>query len=340
MTDILHELPTGIAGLDLLAGGGVPRNRTTLVSGTAGSGKTLLAAQFVTEGIRSYDEPGVFVTFEETPEDIRRNVVSLDWAVEQYEADGTWRFVDASFDPGRDAAVVGEYDFGALLARIEHAVRSIGATRVVLDSIGAVFARFSDAGSVRTELLRIAAGLRAMGVTSLMTAERRSDFGDVARFGVEEFVADNVIVLRNALEDENRRRTVEILKFRGAQHRTGQFPFTIQPGEGLLVIALAGLELTQPSTNTRVTSGNDGLDTMCGGGYFRDSVVLVSGATGTGKTLMATEFLAGGVAQEERSIIFAFEESRDQLFRNAAGWGYDFAELDEKGLLRVVCAYP
>lgn len=341
MTTItLKKLPSGISGLDLLAGGGVPENRTTLVSGTAGSGKTLLAAQFLTEGIRSYDEAGVFVTFEETPEDIRRNVQSLDWEVERYEHDGTWRFIDASFDPGRDAAVVGEYDFGALLARIEHAVRSVGATRVVLDSIGAVFARFHDPGSVRTELLRIAAGLRAMGVTSLMTAERRTDFGDVARFGVEEFVADNVIVLRNALEEENRRRTVEILKFRGADHRSGQFPFTIQPGEGLVVIALAGLELTQPSTNTRVTSGNDGLDTMCGGGYFRDSVVLVSGATGTGKTLMATEFLAGGVAQEERSIIFALEESRDQLFRNAAGWGYDFAALEAKGLLRVVCAYP
>ena len=159
MTTItLKKLPSGISGLDLLAGGGVPENRTTLVSGTAGSGKTLLAAQFLTEGIRSYDEAGVFVTFEETPEDIRRNVQSLDWEVERYEHDGTWRFIDASFDPGRDAAVVGEYDFGALLARIEHAVRSVGATRVVLDSIGAVFARFHDPGSVRTELLRIAAG--------------------------------------------------------------------------------------------------------------------------------------------------------------------------------------
>jgi circadian clock protein KaiC len=179
-----------------------------------------------------------------------------------------------------------------------------------------------------------------MGVTAVITAERTEEYGDIARYGFEEFVADNVVILRNVMEDEKRRRTVEILKFRGTNHQKGEFPFTIMPDQGLVIIPLSAIELKQKSTDIRITSGNRELDQMCGGGFFRDSVVLVSGATGTGKTLMVTSFMAGGAMNDERCLLFAFEESREQLFRNAVGWGVDFEQMEREGKLRVVCEYP
>jgi circadian clock protein KaiC len=177
-------------------------------------------------------------------------------------------------------------------------------------------------------------------VTAIMTAERSDEYGPVARYGIEEFVADNVVILRNVLEGEKRRRTVEVLKFRGAMHRKGEFPLTVIPGRGIVVIPLSALELKQRSSSVRITSGNELLDQMCGGGFFRDSVILISGATGTGKTLVSTMFIAGGYANDERCLLFAFEESRDQLFRNATGWGFDFEKMEREGKLFVHCAYP
>jgi circadian clock protein KaiC len=336
----IQKMETGIAGFDQVAAGGLPRGRTTLVAGTAGSGKTVLAAQLLAEGIEDYDQPGVFVTFEESAADIRRNIVSLGWDVPRWEQEGKWKFVDASPLLGGETMVVGEYDLGALLARIENAVDQVDAQRLVMDSLGAVFSRFDDLTLVRSELLRIAFALKTLGVTALMTAERGEDYGRLTRFDVEGFVADNVIILRNILQAGKRRRTLEILKFRGTDHHKGEYPFTITPGEGIEVIPLSSLELKQRSSNVRITSGNEGLDTMCGGGFFRDSVILVSGATGTGKTLMSTEFIAGGVENGETSLLFAFEESREQLFRNAAGWGHDFKQMEKEGKLKVICAYP
>ncbi len=336
----IKKLATGIDGFDQVAKGGLPRGRTTLISGTAGSGKTIFAAQFLSEGIIQAKEPGVFVTFEESPADIRRNIVSLGWNVSEWEEQGRWAFVDASPHMEEEMIVIGNYDLGALLARIENAIRSIGAERVALDSLGAVFSRFDNRSIIRTELLRIASALKQMGVTAVMTAERRAEYGDITRYGVEEFVADNVVVLRNVLESEKRRRTLEILKFRGTSHHKGEFPFTIIPAEGIVVIPLSSLELKQKSSNVRITSGNQSLDQMCGGGFFRDSIILISGATGTGKTLITTEFVAGGVEHGERCLLFAFEESREQLFRNAIGWGRDFARMEEEGKLRVICKYP
>jgi circadian clock protein KaiC len=174
----------------------------------------------------------------------------------------------------------------------------------------------------------------------VMTAERVEDYGRITKTGVEEFVADNVVILRHVLEAERRRRTVEVLKFRGGSHQNGEFPFTLGREQGVVVIPLAGIELTQSSSTKRVTSGNETLDQMCGGGFFRDSIVMVSGATGTGKTLTVTQFMAGGVRAGERCLLFAFEESRDQLFRNAAAWGVDFAQMERDGNLRVVAFYP
>ena len=336
----ITKLPTGIPGLDLITNGGMPEGRVTLVSGTSGGGKTVFAAQFIAAGIEERQEAGVFVTFEESPADIRRNLKGLGWDIAAWEAAGKWVFVDASPDPSFTPLVTGAFDFGALIARVEHAVRRVNARRVSLDSIDSVFSAYDNAAIVRRELFRLTTGLKAMGMTAIMTAERTVEYGDIARHGVEEFVADNVIILRNVLEDEKRRRTIEVLKFRGTTHQKGEWPFTIISGSGIVVIPLSALELKQKSSDLRITSGSPELDAMCGGGFFRDSIILVSGATGTGKTLLTTHFISGGMAQGERALLFAFEESREQMFRNARGWGMDYQAMEDKGLLKVVCHYP
>ncbi len=336
----MTKLETYIPGFDFLASGGLPKGRTTLVAGTSGSAKTVLATQFLAEGIMKANQSGVFVTFEESPADIRRNVKGLSWDIERWETEGKFAFVDASPELGDQPVVAGEYDLGALLARIENAVHKVGAERVAMDSLGAIFAQFADSAIVRHELFRIAAALKKMDITAIITAERAEEYGAIARYGVEEFVADNVIILRNVLDQEKRRRTMEILKFRGTFHQKGEYPFTIIPGQGIIVIPLSAIELKQKSSDIRITSGSQELDKMCGGGFFRDSIILVSGATGNGKTLMATEFIAGGTSNGERCLLLAFEESREQLFRNASGWGMDFERMEKEGKLKVVCEYP
>jgi len=335
----VEKLRTGISSLDIIAKGGLPKNRTTLISGTAGSGKTVFAIHFLAAGIE-LGEPGVFVTFEESASDVRKNMKSFGWDLAQWEEEGKLAFVDASPDPQIDTVESGEFDLGALVARVQNAVNKVKATRVSVDSLGAVFSQFEDQAMVRGELFRIASALKAMGVTAVLTAERADDHGPVARFGVEEFIADNVMILRNALEDETRRRTIEILKFRGCDHQKGEYPFTIIPEGGVIVIPLSAMQLSMKSSSVRISSGNHELDEMCGGGFFRDSVTLVSGATGTGKTLTVAQFLQGGAANGEKCLLLAFEESRDQLVRNATGWGFDFEQMERDGLLRVVCDYP
>ena len=336
----IEKHPTLVPGFDVIAEGGLPRGRSTLVAGTAGSAKTVFATHFLAAGITGAGEPGVFVTFEDSVDHLRRNMASFGWDIEAWEAEGKWAFVDAAPDPEGAAPVTGPYDLGALLARIEAAVKKVNALRVSLDSLNALFVQFHEHGILRAELYRITARLKAMGLTVLFTGERTEDYGEVTRFGIEEFVADNVIILRNVLEHERRRRTMEILKFRGALHQRGEFPFTVTSQEGINVLPLSGIELTQRSSTVRVTSGVEELDAMCGGGFFRDSVVLASGATGTGKTLLVTHFMDGGFRRGERCLLFAFEESRDQLARNAAAWGVDFEEMERRGLLKVVNRYP
>ena len=335
----VQKLPTGIPSFDLIAEGGLPQGRTTLLSGTAGSGKTVFAVQLLAAGIEA-GENGVFVTFEESPADIRQNMRNFGWDLDTWEAEGKLAFVDASPDPEMEVTQSGSFDLGALLARVAHAVKKVSAQRVAVDSLGAMFSQFTDQALVRRELFRIASALKQMGVTALMTAERTDDYGPIARFGVEEFIADNVMVLRNVLDVEKRRRTIEILKFRGTGHQKGEFPFTITPDTGVVVIPLSSIQLRQRSSDVRISSGSAELDAMCGGGFFRDSVILVSGATGTGKTLTVTQFLSGGAAAGERCLLLAFEESRDQLFRNARGWGVDFEQMEKDGMLRVLCDYP
>ena len=336
----VSKYPTGIPGFDLISDGGLPRRRATLIAGTAGSAKTVFATQFLAAGIRELEEPGVFVTFEDSVADIRANVEGFGWRIADWERDGMWLFVDATLDAEGPTPVVGEYDLGALLARIEHAAQKVNAKRISLDSLNALFVRFSDHRLLRAELFRIISRLKQMGLTVIFTGERTADYGEVTKFGIEEFVADNVIILRNLLDNERRRRTMEILKFRGASHHRGEFPFIIAPGEGIIVIPLSGQQLTQKSSMVRIPSGVRELDEMCGGGFFRDSIILASGATGTGKTLLVTQFMAGGFNSGERCLLFAFEESKDQLFRNAAAWGMDFERMEKKERLKVVNRYP
>jgi len=336
----IKKLKTGISGFDVISNGGLPINRTTLVSGTSGSGKTIFAVQFLAEGIEKTGESGIFITFEETPEDIRKNMLSFNWDIQKWEKEGKWAFVDASSKPEEESIEAGNYDLGAFLARIEHAIQKVGAKRVSMDSLGAIFTQFTDSAQVRKELYRITMAFKNLNVTALITAERIEEYGEIARFGVEEFVSDNVVILRNVLENEQRRRTMEILKFRGTTHHKGEYPFTILTREGIIAIPLSGIELKQKSSNIRISSGVSELDKMCGGGFFRDSIILVSGATGTGKTLMVAQFIAGSSKNDERCLLFAFEESREQLFRNAGGWGVDFERMEREGKLKVVCMYP
>ncbi|HEX6350543.1 MAG TPA: circadian clock protein KaiC [Candidatus Dormibacteraeota bacterium] len=334
------KLPTFLEGFDVIADGGLPAGRVTLVSGTAGTGKTIFAVQFLVEGIRKSNEGAVFVTFEESAQDIRQNMLSFGWDIQRWEDEGLWAFVDAAFAPDTAGTIAGSYDLSALTARIEHAMAKVNAKRVALDSFSAVQGQFPDLGTMRAELFRITNTLKALGVTAVVTSERTHDYGELTRSGIEEFVADNVVILRNVLDDEKRRRTVEILKFRGAYHQRGEYPLAIIPDTGLVVVPLSANELRQRSTEIRITSGVEELDRMCGGGFFRDSVTLVSGATGTGKTLLVTEFVKGGFEHGEKVLVFAFEESREQLTRNARGWGVDFQKMEEAGQLRLRCQYP
>ncbi|MGE0490508.1 MAG: circadian clock protein KaiC [Vulcanimicrobiota bacterium] len=335
----IEKLPTGIPGFDNISEGGLPQGRSTLLCGSTGSAKTTFALQFLAEGIQQFQQSGVMVTFEERPEDIRRNVESFGWDIEQWEREGKFCFVNASYHADHDAAVTGEYDLGGLLARLEHAVNKVGAKRLVMDSAAAVLMRLKNPAMIRAELFRIVSQLREWGITSLLTQEWPEN--ELQRpSGAEEFVTDNVVVLRNLRSEEKRRRTIEILKFRGTTHHKGEYPFSVLPDRGVMVIPLSSLELTQSSSDERVSSGVERLDEMCGGGFFRDSIILVSGATGTGKTLLSTHFLGRAAQQGDKVMVFAFEESREQLLRNARGWGFDFRSLEKKGLIKLCCRFP
>jgi circadian clock protein KaiC len=334
----VEKIRTLIEGFDDISHGGLPIGRTTLVSGTSGTGKTQYAIQFLYNGITQFDEAGVFVTFEETTADIIKNAVSFGWDLQKLIDEGKLFILDASPDPeGQD--VVGNFDFSALIERVQYAIKKYKAKRVSIDSVTALFQQYDSASLVRREILRLVTRLKQIGVTTIITTERIEEYGPVARFGVEEFVSDNVIIVRNVLESERRRRTIEILKLRGTTHMKGEYPFTIT-NQGINIFPLGAMRLTQRSSNARVSSGVTTLDEMCGGGFFRDSIILATGATGTGKTLLVSKFIQEACNKGERAILFAYEESRAQLSRNAYSWGIDFEDLEQRGLLKIICAYP
>jgi circadian clock protein KaiC len=336
----IERLEVGIPGFDLVAGGGIPAARSTLVAGTAGSGKTLFGIQYLVAGIERYGHGGVLVTFDEPGSEIIRNVQSLGWDLESYREAGQLDIVDVASVAGEEILEVGAFNFEGLLARLERAVERTSAKRVVFDSLTGIFPQFTDFNVVRRELHRVTSRLRKLDVTTLMTAERAQEYGPVARYGVEEFVTDNVIILRHPLHRERRRRTIEILKFRGAPHQKGEYPFSIDGRTGLTVIPLAQTGLKTRALTDRASIGKAEVDAMCGGGIFRDSIVLVSGATGTGKTMMVTEFLSAGIRSDQRGLFYSFEESRPQILRNAASWGVDFGNAEAEGMLRIDSRYP
>ena len=332
------KLPTGIPGFDHVTMGGLPRARATVVAGQAGSAKTVFGGQFLAEGVR-VGQGGVFVTLDEPASDLRSNLATLGFDITTWEAEGQWRFVDAS-PVLRTSGELEPYSLETLAAQIGHAVDATGADRLVLDSLNAVLSLHPDAGLARQLLRSLISNLRGMGLTVVLTVETPGDPGGaLSRYGIEEFVADSVVLLRNVREGTFRRRTVEVLKMRGAMHHKGDVPFTVVPGRGMVV-----LPVRQPEQiarlGQRLTTGNAVLDSMTDGGLFAGSCTLATGPTGTGKTLLATQFLAAGAAAGERTVLFAYEETRAQVLFNARGWGHDLEPYEADGRLVIVPAYP
>ncbi len=337
-TSGIDKLETGIPGFDHVTMGGLPRRRATVVAGQAGSAKTVFAAHFLAEGVLR-GQPAVFVSLEEPADDLRANLQTLGWDIAGWEERGDWRFVDASPLLGPDGATV-PYSFEALAALIGKAVDETAAERVVIDSLNSVVA-LADAGVARQRLRGLVAELRRAGQTVIMTVETATDpAAALSRYGVEEFVADNVVLLRNAREGKGRRRSLEVLKMRGAAHHKGDYAFTIQPGAGVVVLPVATSAMAAGRAATRVPSGVSTLDELCGGGMLRDSITLVAGPTGTGKTLLGLEFLAAAALAGDRTLLLGYEESIQQVARNAVGQARAFTELQEQGLLHAVAVYP
>jgi len=337
----LEKVPTKITGFDVIAHGGIPKGRTTLVSGTSGSGKTIFAMQFIVGGV-GMGEKGVFVTFEETPKDISRNMKSFGWDLDKEIKKGNFLFVDAS--PSEDETIeVGDFDLGAFLARIMHAVDKIGATRVAIDSISALFPRYSDQAVIRRELYRIASNLKKKGVTTILTAERVIEKeGQVGRFGVEEFVSDNVILLHNYLDDlrGDRKRSIEILKFRGTTHETQDTPLLVL-SDGMNVFPRPKPSYKgHLSSNKKLTIGIDGIDKMFFGGVYENSTTLVTGASGAGKTVSSMSFIMEGAKKGEKGLLIAFEESDEQLYRNAESFGWDLRSAVKSGMVNLFTSIP
>lgn len=338
----IPKLETGIPGFDIVTMGGLPQGRATVLAGQAGSAKTVFAGQFLAEGVRR-GQPGVFVSLEEPASDLRANLQTLGHDIAVWEAAQDWRFVDASplVQLGSASPAVEPYRLETLAAQISHAVDATGARRLVLDSLNAVLALHDDPVTARQLLRALISSMRALGLTIVLTVETSHDPARaLSSYGIEEFVADNVVLLHNIREGRVRRRTVEVLKMRGAMHHKGEASFTVLPGRGVVVLPTSHRTRLMGATVRRITSGNEGLDAMLHGGLQDASVALVAGPTGTGKTLLATEFLAGACEAGQRGLLLAYEESHDQVLRNAAGWGRDFAGYEERDVLRVSTLSP
>jgi len=337
-TEPLRRVRTGIRGFEHISLGGLVEGRTTLVVGTSGSGKTLFATELLYRSITEQGRNAVFVTFEEKPGDIMRNVHRLGWDLLALLRDRRLLILDASMDHSV-IEEAGSYDLSGIISQVADAVAEVGAKLVILDSLGSLFYQYQNPGILRREIARLGDMLQEMGVTSVLTAERLEEYGPISRFGFEEFVSDCCIVLRHQLQDEKVRRTIQIYKLRGDRHHKDEFPFTIER-EGFCILPLSAAELTQASSMDRISFGSAALDEMAGGGLFQDSVILSSGPTGSGKTLLGTTFAAEACRGGERVLLLGYEESRPQLVRNALSWGVDFAEWERQGLLRMVCQYP
>lgn len=333
----LPKCPTGIQGLDEITGGGVPRGRPTLVCGPAGSGKTLLATEFVVRGAVDYEEPGVFLAFEETAAELAANVRSLGFDLNDLIASDKL-VIDHVRVERSEIEETGQYDLEGLFVRLGYAIDRVGAKRVVLDTVETLFGGLSDTNILRAELRRLFRWLKDKGVTALITGERGD--GTLTRHGLEEYVSDCVILLDHRVSVELATRRLRVVKYRGTSHGTNEYPFLIDQ-DGIKVVPITSLSLQQQVSSERVSSGVGGLDEMLGGeGFYRGTSVLVSGAAGTGKTSLAAHFVDAASRRGERCLYFAFEESPAQILRNVSSIGISLKPWIDKGLLEIRAARP
>jgi circadian clock protein KaiC len=328
----LPKAPTGIQGLDEITGGGLPRGRPTLICGSAGCGKTLLSMEFIVRGAVEYGEPGVFMAFEEMPQELSANVRSLG-----FDLDALVRKKKLAMDFVRversEIEETGDYDLEGLFIRLGAAIDSIGAKRVVLDTIEALFSGLQNEGILRAELRRLFRWLKDKGVTAIITGERGD--GTLTRRGLEEYVSDCVILLDHRVTDQVSTRRLRVVKYRGTPHGTNEYPFLIDEN-GFSVLPVTSLGLQHEVSNERVSSGIPRLDTMLGGkGFYRGSTILISGTAGTGKTSMAAHFVDAACKRGERALYFGFEESPGQLIRNMESIGLDLRRSIDNGLLTI-----
>jgi circadian clock protein KaiC len=327
----LAKAPTGIGGLDEITGGGLPRGRASLICGSAGCGKTLLAMEFLVRGALQYDEPGLFVAFEETADELAENVRSLgfdlDRLVEQKKLLIDYVRVERS-----EIEETGDYDLDGLFIRLDHAIKTIGAKRVVLDTIETLFSGLQNEAILRAELRRLFRWLKDKGVTAVITAERGE--GMLTRQGLEEYVSDCVILLDHRVIDQVSTRRLRVVKYRGTTHGTNEYPFLIDE-DGISVLPITSVGLRHAASTERIPSGIAGLDAMLGGeGYYRGSTILVTGTAGSGKSSTAAHFSLAACQRGERCLYVAFEESPSQIIRNMRSVGQDLEPFVKKGLLR------
>ena len=344
-TDVQRELshrqiakcPTGIKGLDEISGGGLPRGRPTLVCGGAGCGKTLLGMEFVVRGAVTYSEPGVFMSFEETSEELAKNVASLGFDLADLEKQKLLA-LDFVYIERREIEETGEYDLEGLFIRLGHAIDSVGAKRVVLDTVEALFSGFPNELIIRAEMRRLFRWLKDKGVTAIITGERGE--GTLTRYGIEEYVSDAVIVLDHRVVGQSATRRMRFVKYRGSLHGSDEYPFLIDE-TGFSVLPVTSLGLDYAVSRERITSGIPRLDYMLGGqGYFRGSSVLLSGTAGSGKSSLAAYFADATCRRGERCLYLAFEESQDQIIRNMSSIGLDLAPWVDKSLLKFHATRP
>jgi len=335
-----HELEkalTGISGLDEITSGGLPRGRPTLITGNAGSGKTLLSMQFLVQGAVKYNEPGVFMAFEETAEELTQNFASLGFDLDKLVASGKILIDYVHIDPS-EIEETGDYDLEGLFIRLGCAIDAIGAKRVVLDTIEVLFSGFKNDAILRAELARLFRWLKDKGVTAIVTGERGEK--SLTRYGLEEYVADCVITVDNRLENQIATRRLRIIKYRGSSHGTNEYPFLIEE-DGISVLPVTSLRLEHTASTDRISTGIERLDNMLDGfGYYRGSSILISGTAGTGKTSFANHFVDAACRRGERCIYFAFEESPSQIVRNMRSIGIDLEPWINEGLLQIRSMRP
>jgi circadian clock protein KaiC len=333
----LRKSPTGIRGLDEITGGGLPEGRPTLVCGGAGCGKTLLAMEFLVRGATEYDEPGVFMAFEETGEELTENVASLGFDLKALVA-GKKLLIDYVYVDRSEFQETGEYDLEGLFIRLGYAIDSIKAKRVVLDTIEGLFAGLPNQAIVRAELRRLFRWLKEKGVTVVITGERGD--GTLTRYGLEEYVSDCVISLDHRVVDQVTTRRIRVVKYRGTTHGTNEYPFLIEK-DGISIWPITSVQLEHKASLERIPSGIERLDTMLGGkGFYRGSSILLSGTAGTGKTGVAATFADAACRRGERCLYFSFEESPSQIMRNMGTIGLDLQQWVKKGRLQILNVRP